>query len=119
MSIVDGFIEDSPTVRRLVDFLRRVILSINGNIEFGAPNATALPTRGLNINGVFNQGTTPGVADQEFAVTHNMGRIPVGFITLSVDQNAAVLYKGVTAWTTKQLFLKCHQTSVNYVIFII
>ena len=57
------------------------------------------------------QVTTPGVADTEFAVTHNLGRIPTA--AFPVYKNAACdIYASATPWTITQVFLKATVTNV-------
>lgn len=112
--IIDRYVELIQGLPvRLVDILNRILAAINGGIQFGSPSSGA-----LNVAGFWKTGTTPGVADQEFTITHNLGYIPSGFIQISVDQSATI-YKGVSTWTTTQIFLKCHQTTVNYTLFIL
>jgi len=55
--------------------------------------------------------TTPGVANTEFAVTHNLNRIPTGYNVVLLTA-AAHVYIGPTPWTTTQIFLKCDQIGV-------
>lgn len=71
-----------------------------------------------NFEETIRTGTTPGVANTEFNISHNLGRIPDGFLLLLQDQ-AAIFYKGVTAWTTLLVYLKCNVATVNYTIIIV
>lgn len=70
-----------------------------------------------NNKGFTFTGATPGVANTEFTITHNLGYIPTGFLVVSIDQ-AAIVYKGVTAWTATAISLKCNQATANVVVFV-
>jgi len=85
---------------------------VNGNLRFGEPSIGP-----DNIDGAWYSATTPGVADTEFTVTHNLNRVPVGFILFSIDK-AGVVYRSATSWTTTQAFLKCNVTSAAVILFI-
>lgn len=49
--------------------------------------------------------------DTEFAVTHGLGRLPLGWLIIMQDKAGSV-YLGATARTTEKLFLKCSVASV-------
>jgi hypothetical protein len=85
---------------------------INGKIAFGTPASGP-----DNIDGVFFTTLTPAGADTDFTFNTKLGRVPTGWITISVDKGA-VIYKGSVAWTTTQMTLKCNVASVNIIIFI-
>jgi hypothetical protein len=55
---------------------------------------------------------TPGTANTEFTVQHNMGRVPIGYIW-NVDQACTVYDSRRANWTDQQLFLKCSVVSAN------
>ena len=86
---------------------------LNGGIEFGNPT-----TGPVNMQGTFAEGTTPGSADAEFTLQHNLGYVPTGFFQVSVDQNATLYSSRKAQWTTQELYLKCHLTGVNFTVFI-
>lgn len=115
---VANFQEDNPSPRRLIDRIRDIIKAINGGIEFGQPAGAGQtnPPAGVNIGGAWGAGVSPG-ANVEFTFNHNLNRIPTGWAVLSVDK-ASILYRGATAWTNKQVFLKFDQATVTYNIFI-
>lgn len=89
---------------------------INGNLEFGS---SQVPFNG-NLNGSWagTPVTTPGGADTEFALTHNLNRVPEGWILVSIDK-AGIVYKSTTAWTTTQIFLKCNVASATIKVYVI
>ena len=79
--------------------------------------------QGQFVNGVAIQGntdnahaaaTSPGVANTDFPVTHNLGRIPTGFLVVYKAASCDV-YAGATAWTTTQIFLRCTAINVPFV----
>lgn len=89
--------------------------AMNGNIEFGNP--TSGPA---NINGVWVTVTTPGAANTDFTITHNLGRAAVGYIIMT--KNAACdVYTSPTANPnpTTQLILRATGTTVALTIFVI
>jgi hypothetical protein len=86
---------------------------INGLISFGTADG-----KPGNMAGAWFSGTTSAGADTEFAVTHNLGRVPQGWLTISVDK-AGVVYKGTTVWTNKLMYLKCNVASVTIKIFVV
>jgi hypothetical protein len=95
-------------LRRIYERLARVV---NGQISFGdGVNAD-------NIDGVWASATTPGVANTDFVIAHNLGRVPVGY--LPVRKSAATdIYTGTVAATTIQLTLKATGTNVDVTLFI-
>lgn len=55
------------------------------------------------------------VADTEVAITHNLGRVPSGYIVLKQDK-AGSLYESGTAWTDKIAYFKSNGTTVTFVV---
>lgn len=105
-SIFDRF---QGAVKKYTEAIAAVL---NGQVTFG--NGTELD----NMQGRWINATSPGVADTDFTVNHNLGRIPVGFLTVSLDK-AAVIYQGSIAWTTTQMTLKASAATVALRIFVI
>lgn len=101
---------DSP--QNLQTILEQNAKVLDGNIQFGTVGSIG------NMKGFMAAGVTPGVANTEFTVTHNLGVVPVGYLVMSVDQ-AAIIYKSTTVWTGTAIFLKCNATNVNYVLFVL
>ena len=80
---------------------------------------TALNNGAFN-SGVFVSGTSAGTANTEFSVTHNLGRIPKGYVVM-FGTIAGSFYQGPTtgtAWTTTQIFIKCSTASVGFMLYI-
>lgn|SRR5574337_1250647 len=81
---------------------------INGRLSFGDG------TTPCNLDGVWVTAITNTV---EFTVTHNLGRVPVGF--LAVKKSAAVdLYAGVTTWTKNDIHLVGTAVGVSVLLFV-
>lgn len=63
---------------------------------------------GLTFQDNFSQSTQSvqfTAANTEVTVNHNIGRIPVGYLVLGLDQ-AAIVYNGVQENTSQSLFLR-------------
>lgn len=110
--------EPQPTIawqKEFVNMLRRIYERlarvVNGQISFGdGINAD-------NIDGVWVSVTTPGVANTDFTITHNLSRVPVGY--LPVTKSAATdIYTGSVAATATQLTLRATGTNVDVLFFI-
>lgn len=99
----------SIMVRKLYEQLARVV---NGLISFG--NGIARD----NIDGEWAAVADTGAADTDFTITHNMLRIPVGWIAMN-QTKAGVLYKGSVAWTKTTITLKCNVANDSILIFIV
>lgn len=107
--------EQEQTARALAPF----------NISFGGTlSNTALDN---NIDCWKATGTSAGVANTEFAVAHQLLRVPIGFKIIQLDQ-AAIFYGTPTlgtAWTKAtatvagNIYLKCNVATVNFAIIII
>lgn len=94
------------TQSSLIDFLRMfrrkwesVTGVINGRVGFGDG------TNPDNIDLVWKSVTTPGSANTDFTVTHNLGRLPVGYLVVSKDK-ACDVYDGSVASTITDITLK-------------
>jgi hypothetical protein len=97
-------------LRKLYEQLARVM---NGGISFG-DSAQSLSD---NIDGVWLSTTTPAGADTNFTLTHNLGRLPNGWI-VAMQNKAGSVYLGSVAATTTQLTLRCSVASVAVRLFI-
>jgi hypothetical protein len=92
--------------------LLEVVTAINGNLTFG--DGTSID----NVSGKWITYTTNAAPDTEDAVAHNLGVIPPGFIVM-IPPNAGFLYKGTTAWTTANIYLKCSAAAKQVTIFVL
>ena len=61
--------------------------------------------------------TTNATANTEDAISHNLGRVPVGYIVVK-NGNGGVIYNGSTAWTNTTIYLKCTTASNPVTILI-
>jgi hypothetical protein len=68
-------------------------------------NSVQLKEPNLNMDGQKILATAPVTPNTEFAVAHNLGRVPQGFIFLG-GSNSGAIYRGTTPWTATQVFLK-------------
>ena len=103
-----------------IPFFQDVAKQINGGISFGAqadPSVNSSGIASLNIDGQWAKVTSPVAPNTQFAVTHNLNRIPVGF-DVKRQNLACSVYDSGTAWTTTQIFLKCSVASVTLTLFI-
>lgn len=88
--------------------------AINGGLEFGGPQQAGPKGNGLkNIQGFWVDVTTPGVADTEFTVDHNLGYIPTGIIVFAVDKATVIYASRKNQWTAKQAFFKANLATVS------
>lgn len=71
--------------------------------------------RGLNPNDNFDwrliEFTSSATPDAENTVPHTLGKVPTDVIVTSVDKASSV-YKGSTAWTETNVYLKATVASV-------
>lgn len=117
--------EVSPkAIREHLDKINKILT----RISFGTsvPNATAPgqtmtgnvePDR--NIDCWKATGTTPGAADTDFTISHNLGRIPTT-IGGQDTNNGGLLYRSpVTVWTTTTVTLRCTKASSNFIVVLI
>jgi hypothetical protein len=113
LEVSPSSVKDIPSFAKMLQkFYQQLARLVNGNLGFGDGVRTD------NINGAWFIGTTPVISDTEFVVTHNLGRIPVGYLV--VYQNAAgSIYDSMSAWSTMQIFLKCSSPEVGVKLFII
>ena len=93
---------------------------LNGNVDLGSISGVGTGAIGVQGNLSLAQvgATSPGAANTDFPVTHNLGRIPTGFLVTNRSAPCHV-YGGGTSWTTSQIFVKCDTINVllNFIIF--
>jgi hypothetical protein len=118
-----NLVEDPKVRAALISMHSHYIRAINGRLDFGSPQGQSKGNTG-NIDGVWPGTlaggytiTTPG-ANVEFTVTHNLGRIPIGYDIRSIDAAAHVYDSRKSLWTKTQMFLKCDQATVHLVLFV-
>jgi len=103
-------------LRLFVEMVKKIYQNltnvINGNLGFGDG------TNADNINGVWSNVTAPGAPNTDFTITHNLGRIPVGYWVMQADR-ATDIYTGSVAATKTQLTLRSSVASAVLRIFIV
>lgn len=88
--------------------------AVNGNIEFGSP--TGGP---ININGVWATPTTPGAANTDFTVVHNLGRAAVAYVVCAKNAACDVYTSpSVNSSPTTQIILRATGTTVALTLFL-
>lgn len=86
-------------------FTDDLISNVNGNLEFGENIKTSLVT--INFT----------AANTEVAVTHTLGRVPIGYMQVGANA-AASLYAGTSANTDGIIYLKSSAIAiVNALVF--
>jgi hypothetical protein len=100
---------------RFRNVYNRVQRAVNGNIEFGNPTSGS-----ANIRGTWVSVTSPGVANTDFTITHNLGRAAVGYMVMTKNA-AGNIYTSPTANPnpTTQLILRASVASLGLTIFVI
>jgi len=98
-------------LRRLWEQLARVI---NGQLSFGDG------VNGDNIDGKWFTVVSPGVANTDFTITHNLQRDAVGYIIMAKD-GACDVYTSPTVNTdpTHKIILRATTTGVTLTLFIV
>jgi len=108
-----------PTKKSLGTFVtmlrsvyQNLVNVINGNLGFGDG------TNADNINGVWINVVAPVAPNTDFTVTHNLGRLPVGYWPMQKDR-ACDVYTGSVAATTTQLTLRATAASAVLRLFVV
>jgi hypothetical protein len=100
----------TPTFDTISKWLENHGRVLDGNLEFGVNNTD----RSKNIKNWRAAGTTPGVANTDFTITHGLGYIPDTILMQDTD-NGGVLYRSpATPWTKTTVTLRCTTVSANY-----
>ncbi len=85
---------------------------INGQISFGNGSSPD------NIAGVWSAVVDTGLANTDFTVTHNLGRIPVGYLTMTASI-ATDIYTGSVSATKTQLTLRSSAAHASILLFVV
>lgn len=101
---------------RITTDLGRVVVAISrifeGQITFG--NGIDID----NIKGEWITFTSHASGGTETAVTHTLGEIPVGFLTV-IPPASGTVNKGTTAWTSTTIYITCSANSQSVTIFVL
>lgn len=85
---------DQDFVRWVSQIFDQVFTIFNRNISFTDNCKTSL------VSVAFASANT------QQAVTHNLGKTPVGYIIVE-SQGTGVVYDGATSWTNQYMYLQC------------
>lgn len=124
----------NPMWQKMRQLYEKVAFVINGNISFGqtaittgstligqsVSPMTAVRVSGGNIDGVYVSVQTPAVADTDFTVIHNLGRVTSGYFILSPNK-AGIIYLSPTnavPYSITQVIYRCNVVSLTTVMFI-
>ncbi len=90
---------------------------LNGGIDLGSISGLigGIESPG-NINAKHVQ-VVSGAANTDFAVVHNLNRIPTGFFIVNKDQQADV-WRGLTVWNTNSIFLRSNAATVTMTVLV-
>lgn len=112
---------ESPTFQGLIRNYN-VAKVVSGGIDFGASNQTAQgpgTAYSGNMNGQWANVQSPGSANTEFAIPHNLNRIPsFYFYNSDIATTLYQLPNTGTAWTTTNIYVKSTAASANLRVFI-
>jgi hypothetical protein len=97
-----------PYWMQLRRIYEQVAKAFNGRVSLGILQqqigGTTLPADNLDAVSVLQ--TVNVAANTDFALTHNLSRIPTGYIVTGASANYGCIYTGVTAWTTALIYLR-------------
>ena len=94
----------------------RDIVSAARNLSF-TQGAIVNGAKAGNLSANYCVFTSNGTANTEDTVSHNLARIPTGYIVVTQDK-AATLFNGTTTWTTTNLYLRTSVASVAWKVLV-
>ena len=103
------------SVVALRDVVNQIADRMNGGVTFG--NGSTASQAG-NVDAVYATAITPGVANTEFTLKHELGRIPIGFHTTMNTTPGSVYASRPQSWTATQVYLKCSAASANITVML-
>ena len=71
-----------------------------------------------NLDAVYVAYTSHATANTEDTVTHNLGRVPVGYLVIDRDKAGMVYSSNKAAWTTTTMRLKCDVASTTATLLV-
>lgn len=107
-----GLNQTPQAIRKMAEQNAKVL---GGNVSFGSTTSNSDVDR--NIVCWKATGTTPATPNTSFVVPHNLGRIPIGVLPVSVNQPGAVIR--VVSSTSTTITLDCNVASVGYAVLVI
>ena len=90
---------------------------IGGQISYGATMSNNEQDR--NIFCFKATGTTPGVANTDFSVTHSLGRIPITIDAQDTNNGGLIYRSPVTPWTKTTATFRCTTASAVFNLILI
>lgn len=90
---------------------------VNNNLSFGNPSLPLIEGGIDNIDGAWCAFNT-GAGGVDIVLTHNLLRLPVGYIVMSLS-GACSIYTGVGAWTDTTITLRGSVGGVTGYVFVI
>jgi hypothetical protein len=103
----------TPTFDTIANWLTNHGRVLDGNISYGQSNTD----RSRNIVHYKANGVSPGAANTDFTITHNLGYVPVTIIGQDTN-NGGLLYRGSVAWTKTTITLRCTTTTATYNVWV-
>jgi hypothetical protein len=100
--------------RKLWEQMRAVV---NNHISFGNPNDPEIQGGVDNVDGIWVSFTI-ATANTDLTLTHNLGRVPVGYIVMSKTA-ACDIFTGTVAATTTQITIQGTVAGVSGWLFIV
>lgn len=101
----------------------KVSQAVNGGLDFGVSTQTNQgpgTAYSGNMNGQWANVTAPAGPNTQFAIPHNLNRIPSAY--LFIADRACDLYQlpdTGTAWTQTNIYVKCSVASARLRVFIL
>ncbi len=90
---------------------------LGGQVSFGATMSNAEQDRNMFCSKA--SGTTPGVANTDFAVSHGLGRLPITLAGWDTNNGGVIYRSPATAWTKTTATLRCTTVSAVYNLILI
>lgn len=103
LELRDGKLTE-PQVVSLSNAVRALISRFAGGLSHG----TGVSGHRGNFDEQFYDVITPSVADTEFLVPHQLGRIPIGIEVANANKAAAIYQSSAGSWSDSLIYLKCN-----------
>lgn len=115
VSSKEGKLTDQQ-VAYLVDGIRNLTRAVNGKLSLGDGSNSS---QSGNIDGQLKELTFVN-ANTDYEVPHGLERIPIGFISLDVNADGAVVRGGSRgSWSETRLFLRCNVAGTTALVVIV
>lgn len=106
----------AQAIQAVNEHLSLAAAKLNGGISVGDGISGV---RSGNIDGRWVTVLTPSVASTEFAVYHNLGRVPVAVLLTVLSEYAQIKSSSEGSWGPDVLFLKCDASGVTIRLLIL